>query len=72
MHQAQTQGLWIVDQGLNLPLILPQQGLGYRSIIRGLRLVGHSFRRSPLSNGRGLAEDLACRLARRFVQQVQV
>src|SRR5688572_17734521 len=46
MHQAQNQGLWIVDQGLNLPLILSQQGLGYRSIIRGLRVFGHVFRRS--------------------------
>ena len=47
VHQAQTQGLWMVDQGLNLPLILSQQGLGYLSIIRGLRVFGHAFRRSP-------------------------
>ena len=72
VHQAQTHGLWMVDQGLNLPLILSQQGLGYQAIIRGLRVFGHAFRRSPLWNGPVLAEDLACRSERRFLHQVQL
>ena len=66
VYQAQTQGLWMVDQGLNLPLILSQQGLGYQAIIRGLRVFGHAFRRSPLWNGPVLAEDLACRSSAAF------
>jgi hypothetical protein len=72
VYQGQTQGLWMVDQGLNLPLILSQQGPGYRSIVRGLRVVGHAFRRSPLWNGPVLAEDLACRSERRFRHPVQL
>jgi hypothetical protein len=72
VYQAQTQGLWMVDQGLNLPLILSQQGLGYQAIIWGLRVFGHALRGSPLWNGPVFAEDLACRSERRLLHQVQL